>query len=82
MSKPRIVAVLIGSLRKESFTRKTARALIEVAPEALKLEIVEIGRLPFYNEDLEAEPPAEWVEFRNRIRAVDAVLFASPEYNR
>ena len=82
MSQRRIVAVLIGSLRKESFTRKTVRALIEVAPEGLELEIVEIGRLPFYNEDLEAEPPAEWVEFRSGIKAVDAVLFASPEYNR
>jgi chromate reductase len=82
MSQPRTVAVLIGSLRKESFTRKTVRALAEVAPEGLRLEIVEIGHLPFYNEDLEADPPAPWVEFRNRIRSLDAVLFASPEYNR
>jgi chromate reductase len=82
MSQPRTVAVLIGSLRKESFTRKTVRALQEVAPAGLKLEIVEIGHLPFYNEDLEADPPAPWVEFRIRIRPVDAVLFASPEYNR
>jgi chromate reductase len=82
MSQPRTVAVLIGSLRKESFTRKTVRALTEVAPATLKLEIVEIGNLPFYNEDLEADPPAPWVEFRNRIRPLDAVLFASPEYNR
>jgi len=82
MSQPRTVAVLIGSLRKESFTRKTVRALQEVAPAGLKLEIVEIGHLPFYNEDLEADPPPQWVEFRNKVRGVDAVLFASPEYNR
>jgi chromate reductase len=83
MNTPRDVAVLVGSLRKESFTRKAARALIELAPPELKLEIVEIGSLPFYNQDLEtATPPAEWSAFRDRIRPVDAVLFATPEYNR
>jgi chromate reductase len=82
MTNPRTVAVLIGSLRKESFTRKTVRALTEVAPEGLGLEIIEIGHLPFYNEDLEAAPPAEWIDFRQKVRAADAVLFASPEYNR
>jgi len=83
MNTPKDVAVLVGSLRKESFTRKAARALIELAPPELKLEIVEIGSLPFYNQDLEtATPPAEWSAFRDRIRPVDAVLFATPEYNR
>jgi len=77
------VPVLVGSLRKESFTRKVARVLIELAPPALKLEIVEIGALPFYNQDLEtANPPGEWTAFRDRIRRADAVLFATPEYNR
>jgi len=83
MSTTRNVAVLVGSLRKESFTRKVAKTLIALAPPALKLEIVEIGTLPFYNQDLETEnPPAEWVTFRDRIRPADAVLFATPEYNR
>ena len=83
MSTTPNVAVLVGSLRKESFTRKVAKALIELAAPALKLEIVEIGTLPFYNQDLETEnPPAEWVTFRDRIRPADAVLFATPEYNR
>lgn len=76
------VAVLVGSLRRESYTRKVAAALAELAPEALRLEIVEIGRLPLYNDDREADPPAEWVAFRDRIRSADAVLFATPEYNR
>ena len=82
MSQPRTVAVLVGSLRKESFTRKTVNALTKLAPEGLKLQIIEIGDLPFYNEDKEADPPAQWVEFRRQVKAADAVLFASPEYNR
>ncbi len=79
----RQVAVLVGSLRKESFTRKIARALIALAPASLKLEIVEIGQLPLYDPDADGEsPPAAWAELRRRIRSADAVLFATPEYNR
>src|SRR5437763_8437033 len=82
MANPRTVAVLIGSLRKESFTRKVANALIEVAPSTLRLDIVEIGGVSFYNQDLEANPPADWTAFREKLRTADAVLFATPEYNR
>lgn len=78
----RHVAVLVGSLRKESFNRKMARALAELAPSELKLDIVEIRQLPLYNQDDEPSPPAEWVKFRERIRGADAVLFVTPEYNR
>jgi chromate reductase len=79
----RKIAVLVGSLRKDSFTRKLAKSLMLVAPPTLELEIVNIGDLPMYNEDLETgNPPAAWTEFRERIRAVDGVLFATPEYNR
>ena len=60
-----------------------ARALAESATAQLKLDEVEIGNLPHYNPDLDtASPPAEWQAFRDRIRAADAVLFATPEYNR
>jgi chromate reductase len=77
------VAVFVGSLRKESFTRKVAKALIAVAPPALKLEIVEIGQLSHYNPDDETEnPPPAWVAFRERVRRAEAVLFTTPEYNR
>jgi chromate reductase len=76
------VAVLVGSLRRGSFTRKVALILAELAPEPLRLEIVEIGDLPLYNDDLEADPPAAWTAFRDRIRRADGVLFATPEYNR
>ena len=76
------IAVLVGSLRRESLTRKMANNLIALAPKTLKLEIVEIGNLPLYNADLEAEPPPAWVAFRERVRGMQAVLFVTPEYNR
>ena len=83
MPDSRDVAVLVGSLRRESFTRRVAVALGRLAPPQLKLEIVGIGDLPFYDQDLEtSEPPASWRQFRERIRRADAVLFATPEYNR
>ncbi|MDF3839528.1 NAD(P)H-dependent oxidoreductase [Cupriavidus basilensis] len=82
MSTPRDVAVLVGSLRKDSFSRKLALALAAMAPAGIKLEIVEIGQLPLYNQDEDASPPASWVAFRDRIRRADAVLFVTPEYNR
>lgn len=76
------IAVLVGSLRKESFTRKTAKALIALAPESLALEIIEIGRLPIYNQDLEETPPDAWTNFREQLKGFDGFLFVTPEYNR
>jgi chromate reductase len=76
------VAVFVGSLRRDSLNRKLAKALIALAPESLKLEIVEIGHLPFYNQDFEENPPKEVREFRQRVKSADAVLFVTPEYNR
>jgi len=82
MAKTFDVAVFVGSLRKESFTRKTAKALAELAPASLKLEIVEIGQLSAYNQDLDENPPKDWLALKERIQRADAVLFATPEYNR
>lgn len=78
------VAVIVGSLRKEAFSRKAARALIEVAPAGLALEIVEIGQLPIYNQDSDdtKAPPTAWTDFRERIDKADAFLFVTPEHNR
>jgi chromate reductase len=76
------VAVIVGSLRKASFNRKMALALKALAPETLKLDIVEIGDLPLYNEDLEADAPPAWRSFRDAVRSCNAVLFVTPEYNR
>ena len=81
-ARTRKVAVIVGSLREGSYNRLTAKALARLAPEGLDLEIVEIGPLPIYNQDLDKEPPREWEDFRERIRAADAVLFVTPEYNR
>lgn len=82
MSEQRDVAVIVGSLRKGSYNRMMAHALAEVAPESLRLEIVEIRDLALYDQDLEESPPQPWVAFRDRIRRADAVLFVTPEYNR
>jgi chromate reductase, NAD(P)H dehydrogenase (quinone) len=83
MEKPMNVCVLVGSLRKASLNRMLANALISLAPSSLKLDIVEIGQLPLYSEDLDAAtPPVAWTAFRQRIKAADAVLFVTPEYNR
>ena len=77
------VAVLVGSLRKESYARKIARAISALAPSTLKLEVVEIRDLPLYDQDLEGgNLPAPWAAFRARIARADAVLFVTPEYNR
>ena len=83
MPTTRSVAVLVGSLRKDSLNRKMANALAGLSP-ALEMGIVEIGDLPLYNQDLEdASPkPAAWLAFRDAIRGTDAVLFVTPEYNR
>lgn len=83
MSQVYTIAVVVGSLRKDSINRKVALALIALAPSSLKLNIVEIGDLPLYNEDIDtATPPAAYTAFRQQISAADGVLFVSPEYNR
>jgi len=76
------VAVLVGSLRKESFNRKMANALLGMAPPSLALEIVEIRDLPLYNQDDDANPPAASAAFKIRIQQANAALFVTPEYNR
>lgn len=76
------VAVVVGSLRKDSFTRKVAQAMAALAPESLKLDIVDWSGVQVFNQDFEQDPPAANREFKERIRRADAVLFATPEYNR
>ncbi|EHK52601.1 NAD(P)H dehydrogenase (quinone):NADPH-dependent FMN reductase [Mesorhizobium alhagi CCNWXJ12-2] len=79
---PHKIAILVGSLRAGSLNRKIAELLVRMAPNDLSLEIVGIGDLPLYNEDLDENAPREWQAFRERIRASDAILFVTPEYNR
>jgi chromate reductase len=78
------VAVIVGSLRAGSFTRRVAKATVALSPGGATYEFLEIGQLPLYNQDLDApgRTPAAWSDFRDRIRPFGAVLFATPEYNR
>jgi chromate reductase, NAD(P)H dehydrogenase (quinone) len=82
MSQTYRVAVLVGSLRKDSLNRKLALALSALAPASLQLQIVEIGQLPLYNQDDDASPPPASVAFKQQIADADALLFVTPEYNR
>ena len=82
MSKSRHIGVIVGSLREGSFSRKLAKALMARTPGDFTSEIIEIGDLPLYNEDLEADVPAAWARFRKQMADYDAILFVTPEYNR
>jgi chromate reductase len=83
MTQLRTVAVLVGSLRKDSESRKVAKALAALAPHNLQFRFVEIGDLPHYDQDLETDtPPEAWTRFRKEVAGADAVLFVTPEYNR
>jgi chromate reductase len=83
MSTTRKVGVFVGSLRKESINRRMAHALAALAPPSLQLSIIEIRDLPLYDADWETDtPPASVRAFRDAVRAVDALLFVTPEYNR
>ena len=78
------IAVLIGSLRKDSLNRKVATALISLAPKEIISEIIEIRDLALYNQDLDDEhrAPEAWTKFRKQVKNCDGVLFVTPEYNR
>src|ERR1700753_3870711 len=76
------IVVIVGSLRKESFTLKIAKAMAKLAPDTLKLEVVTLNGISFFNQDLEATPPADWVAFREKIQKSEGVIFVTPEYHR
>lgn len=82
MPNPRRIAVLIGSLRAESFNRRLALALARMAPEGVTLQHLEIGDLPPYNQDQDADMPAPAQRLKREIQAADALIFVTPEYNR
>jgi chromate reductase len=82
MAVPHHIVVIVGSLRKDGFTLKIAKALAKLAPEALKLEVASLHGISFFNQDFESAPPADWVAFREKIQKSDGVLFVTAEYNR
>jgi chromate reductase len=82
MTGPHEVVVIVGSLRKESFSLKIANALAKLAPATLKLNVVTLHGISFFNQDLESAPPADWLTFRETLQKSNGVLFIAPEYNR
>ncbi len=82
MATQHSIVTIVGSLRKESFTLKIANALAKLAPASLKLDVTTLHGISFFNQDLEAAPPADWVAFREKLQASSGVLFVTPEYNR
>jgi chromate reductase len=82
MATPYNVVVIVGSIRKESFTLKIANALAKLAPAALKMDVTTLHGISFFNQDLEAAPPADWLAFREKLQKSNGVLFVTPEYNR
>jgi chromate reductase len=76
------IAIIVGSLREGSINRKVARSICALRGDNLDCSMVEIGDLPLYNQDYDANPPEQYVRFRKQIAEADGVLFCSPEYNR
>jgi chromate reductase len=76
------IVTIAGSLRKESFSLKIANALAKLAPATLSLEVMTPAGISFFNQDLEAAPPADWLAFREKLQKSNGVLFVTPEYNR
>lgn len=76
------IVVIAGSLRKDSLSLKIAKALTRLAPASLKLEVVTLEGISFFNQDLEGAPPADWLAFREKLQKSDGVIFVTPEYNR
>ena len=76
------IAIIVGSLREASLNRKVARSICAMRNDNLECSMIEIGDLPLYNQDSDANPPEQYVRFRQQIAEADGVLFVSPEYNR
>jgi len=77
------IAVIVGSLRRESFNRRVAQAMTRMpAAQGHAFSWPEIGDIPLYNQDREADPPPQMVRLKQEIRGIDAVMFVTPEYNR
>jgi chromate reductase len=76
------VVAIVGSLRKESFSLKVANALAKLAPASLQVDVTTLHGISFFNQDLEAAPPADWLAFREKLQKSNGVLFSTPEYNR
>ena len=76
------IAVVVGSLRRESFNRHLAQAVISLAPADFTFEFIDIGSLPLYSQDYDADYPEAGKKLKERLAAANGLLFVTPEYNR
>jgi len=78
------IGIIVGSLRSGSYSKKVAFYVTSLLEEKFSVKILDIGNLVIYNEDLDkdSDAPQEWLGFRQEVKALDAVLFITPEYNR
>jgi chromate reductase, NAD(P)H dehydrogenase (quinone) len=76
------IALILGSARCNGWSNKLGQAIGSLAPTSMTFQSIQIGDLQLYHEEIEENPPLEWMRFRSEVRAVDAVLFVTPEYNR
>ena len=78
------IGVIVGSLRKESYSKKLSKAVLSMAPDGFEFKVISIGDLPIYNQDFDDEgnAPEAYAKFRNEMLTVDGVIFITPEYNR
>jgi chromate reductase, NAD(P)H dehydrogenase (quinone) len=76
------IAVVVGSLRKDSFNRKLANAIVKLAPPKFSFQHVQIGDLPLYNQDDDANQAESVKRLKNEIKNAQGILFVTPEYNR
>ncbi|MFR9166297.1 MAG: NADPH-dependent FMN reductase [Dysgonomonas sp.] len=83
MSK-KVIGILIGSLRRESYNKKIARHIVKLSPDGFEFRILEIGDLPLYNQDYDddGKAPESYNEFRKTAREIDGFIFVTAEYNR
>lgn len=83
MSKKKI-GVVVGSLRRESFSKKVALEVMGMMPDTYEMKLLDISDLPMYNQDLDDDgaPPAQWTALRQTVQGLDGFLFVTPEYNR
>lgn len=79
---PHKITVVVGSIRKEAFSLKIAKALQKLAPDTMTLELLTLDGISFFNQDLEANPPADWLKLRETLKTSDGIIFVTPEYNR
>lgn len=76
------IAVIVGSLRKDSFNRQLANAIVKLAPSEFSFKQLDIGDLPLYNQDDDASPAESVKRFKSEVKASQGLLFVTPEYNR